>query len=196
MEVERICGGGPEAPAVYNPSVNGNTTRQALERMAFDVQAHGVDLLVVQFGLNDSNFWVTDRGLPRVSAAGFKANLQEIIDRGFRFGARCVQVHTNHPVQKLLEVQPFFKIAYAEMSRRYNGIIREVVEAAPADVNLVDIEAVFEDFTSGDPERLRDLLLPDGVHLSLEGHDLYFQTTLQPFTAALRRIYGADRLPT
>ena len=37
---------------------------------------------------------------------------------------------------------------------------------------------------------LTDLLLPDGVHLSLSGHALYFQSTIEPFTAMLQSIYG------
>jgi acyl-CoA thioesterase I len=72
---------------VVNASVNGNTTRQALERMPYEVQSHGVDILLTQFGLNDCNLWLTDGGLPRVSADAFAANLKEIIARGRRFGA-------------------------------------------------------------------------------------------------------------
>jgi len=40
-----------------NPSVNGNTTRMALERMPYDVQSHAPDVLYIQFGLNDCNGW-------------------------------------------------------------------------------------------------------------------------------------------
>src|SRR6516165_6738095 len=47
---------------VQNPSINGNTTRMALDRMAFDVQAHRPDVLIVQFGLNDCNVWESDQG--------------------------------------------------------------------------------------------------------------------------------------
>lgn len=52
---------------VFNPSINGDTTRRALERIAHDVQTRSVDGILVQFGLNDANHWETDRGLPRVS---------------------------------------------------------------------------------------------------------------------------------
>ena len=96
---------------VVNASVNGSTTRQALERMPYEVQSHGVDILLVQFGLNDCNFWVTDRGLPRVSPEGFEANLVEIIQRGFHFGAKAVFLHTNHPIGKTLDAQPFWRMS-------------------------------------------------------------------------------------
>ena len=61
---------------VANASVNGTTTRQALERMGYEVQSHGVDVLIVQFGMNDCNFWETDRGLPRVSPEAFAGRLE------------------------------------------------------------------------------------------------------------------------
>jgi lysophospholipase L1-like esterase len=52
---------------VMNASVSGNTTREALEWMAYDVLAHSPNVLMVPFGMNDCNRWETDRGLPRVS---------------------------------------------------------------------------------------------------------------------------------
>ena len=48
---------------LQNPSVNGCTTRQALERLYFDCTSHKPDLVIIQFGLNDCNFWDTDYGL-------------------------------------------------------------------------------------------------------------------------------------
>ena len=75
---------------VINASINGNTTRQALERMPYDVQSHGADVMIVQFGLNDCNHWLTDHGLPRVSTDAYAANLKEIVRRGRRFGAHTV----------------------------------------------------------------------------------------------------------
>ena len=69
---------------VTNNSVDGRTTRQALEDMPFQIQRHKPEILYIQFGLNDCNFWLTDKGLPRVSLDSFKANLSEIIDRGMK----------------------------------------------------------------------------------------------------------------
>ena len=64
---------------IQNPSVNGNTTRQALERMPYDVQSHEPEILIVQFGMNDCNYWETDRGMQRVNPQSFEANINEII---------------------------------------------------------------------------------------------------------------------
>jgi lysophospholipase L1-like esterase len=188
-EVERRCGDGPAAPMVHNVSINGNTTRQALERMAFDVQSHGVDMLVLQFGLNDANYWLTDRGLPRVSQLGFVANLTEIIERAVRFGARAVQLHTNHPVAKTFEAGLPADVPYAESNRRYNERIREVAERMPGIVGLIDIEARWSRYIAEGRDTLAELLLPDGVHLSNKGHDLYYEIIASSFLETVTKIY-------
>jgi lysophospholipase L1-like esterase len=166
---------------VMNSSINGNTTRLALERMPFDVQRYGVTVLVVQFGLNDCNFWQTDAGVPRVSPSAFEQNLLEIVDRGRRFGARHVFLHTNHPTLRLHEME-YTGQPYEEGNRRYNQLIRKAATAA--DAELVDIEAAFED--SGFP--LEELLLVDELHLSPAGHDLYYQIVEPRLLPVLRSV--------
>ena len=64
---------------VQNAGVNGNTTRQALERLYYDVISHSPKYVLIQFGMNDCNYWETDRGLARVSPTAFMANLKEIV---------------------------------------------------------------------------------------------------------------------
>lgn len=94
---------------MQNPSINGNTTRMALERMPYDIQSRNVDILVVGFGMNDCNYWETDRGLPRVSPQAFKANMNEIVKRAYASGIKKVVLHTNHtsPVDKQMCGQNF-----------------------------------------------------------------------------------------
>jgi acyl-CoA thioesterase-1 len=169
---------------VVNASVNGNTTRQALERMPYDVQSHGVGVMLVQFGLNDCNYWMTDRGVPRVSPGAFEANLREIIERGFRFGASTVLLNTNHPTLRVLDPQPPGAPNYAESSRRYNEIVRRVAQTTPGRVVLNDVETAWasEVGESG----LGAHLLEDGLHLSAVGHDLYFRTVSSSVVSAAR----------
>jgi acyl-CoA thioesterase-1 len=160
---------------VVNASINGNTTRQALERMPYDVQSNGVDVLIVQFGMNDCNYWQTDRGLPRVSPHAFSANLEEIAARAIAFGARKILLNTNHPTSRDAEQMPFAAVSYEESNRRYNELIRTAAATLdPEIVVLNDLERAFAHATDGSPERLSELLLPDGLHLSALGHDLYF----------------------
>ena len=159
---------------VANASVNGNTTRQALERMGYEVQSHGVDVLIVQFGMNDCNFWETDHGLPRVSPEAFAANLKEIIARGIKFGAKTVFLHNNHPTTRDDEKFPFADTSYQASNRNYNAIVREVAAEMPANVVFTDIETGFYDSNEQTKQGLDKLLLADGLHLSRAGHELYF----------------------
>jgi lysophospholipase L1-like esterase len=172
--LERIAEDRNREIVVTNASVNGNTTRQALERMPYDVQSHGVDILIVQFGMNDCNYWQTDKGLPRVSPAGFAANLVEIIDRGRAFGANWIFLHNNHPTTRDHELIPGAPKTYEESNREYNAIVRRIAAEAANDVVFIDIEASFKDVAGDDRERLASLLLADGLHLSRKGHDVYF----------------------
>lgn len=164
---------GIEITAV-NTSLNGRTTRQALEHMPHEVQSQNPDLLVVQYGMNDCNIWATDKGLARVSKQAFKANLNEIIARGNNFGAKKILLNTNHPTLRNMELLPNSNITYQQSNENYNEIIRTVAVENPDLVILNDIEkAIKERFHTED--ELARLLLPDLLHLSEVGHSIYFE---------------------
>jgi acyl-CoA thioesterase I len=158
---------------VVNASINGNTTRQALERMPYDVQSHHPDVLIVQFGMNDCNYWETDRGNPRVSPGGFKANLHEIVARAMTFGAKKVYFNTNHPTTRTDEKMNYTTHTYQQSNEIYNQHIREVTEELGNRVSLNDIEAQFKK-VADNAETLQELLQPDKLHLSEKGHDVYY----------------------
>jgi acyl-CoA thioesterase I len=153
------------------------------------VQSRGIDLMVLQFGLNDCNYWVTDRGLPRVGERGFVANLQEIIDRVLWFGGRRVLLLTNHPVKKVLEKHAFFATTYIESSRRYNELIRDVARNAPPELRLVDIEEEWDRRIKERQIQLDQMILGDGIHLSAKGHLLYYEIVAPYFLDAVRSVY-------
>ena len=176
---------------VTNASVNGNTTRQALERMPYEVQSHGVDVLLVQFGLNDCNYWLSDNGLPRVSKAGFAANLREIIDRGRRFGAKKIFLHNNHPTSRDREILPNTSLTYEQSNREYNAVVRDVAENADQDVIFTDIEKAFLDIVCGNRNLLEEFLLPDGLHLSRRGHDVYLEVAGEKIESCVRELLDA-----
>ena len=181
--------GGAHDIEVANFGVNGNTTRLALERMPYDIQSRHPEILIVQFGMNDCNHWETDRGVPRVSPSGFRANLEEIVTRGLTFGALKVFLHTNHPTTRdyLLAGSD---VTYEQNNERYNGIIREVAAAMGPSVALTDIELVWNEHVAGDRVDLDELLLPDKLHLSESGHDLYFDTVAPIVMAAASQLLG------
>lgn len=173
---------------VVNASVNGSTTRQALERMPYEVQSHGVDGAIVQFGMNDCNFWESDRGLARVGPEAFFANLLEIVDRAVHFGARRVILNTNHPTTRRTRVMPWAPCSYQESNERYNSLIREAAACRPQYVTLVDIERHVLEQVGSDRAVLESLLLPDGLHLSEHGHALYYSLVSGPVEALVREI--------
>jgi lysophospholipase L1-like esterase len=186
VQVEAQLAAAGRRVCVLNPSINGDTTRKALERIAFDIQAAGVDAILVQFGLNDANRWETDRGLPRVSEAAFAANIEEIVARARAFGAGPVLLNTNHPTTRDAHNFPHHPATYEAGNRRYNEIIRDVA-ARDGKIVLTDIEAAFLQRTSaGVP--LANLLLADGLHLSEAGHNLYLELLAPPVLAAARQI--------
>ncbi|MCW5692484.1 MAG: SGNH/GDSL hydrolase family protein [Pseudolabrys sp.] len=159
---------------VTNSSVNGRTTRQALEDMPYHVQSRGVDLIVVQFGLNDCNYWLTDRGNPRVSLPSFKANLLEIITRARTFGAKRVLLNTNHPTLRGSEKIPYTNITYEQSNQAYNASIRDLAAELGEQITFLDVEKRFHELLDGGVP-LETLLLDDGLHLSELGHDYYFR---------------------
>ena len=125
--------------------------------MPYEVQSHGVDILLVQFGMNDCNYWQSDHGLPRVSRASFRANLEEIVERAFRFGARRVLLNTNHPTGRDRERLPFADITYQDSNAEYNRLIRAVGTSGDECILFTDIERIFEQEIGDDRERLEAL---------------------------------------
>lgn len=163
---------------VNNMSINGNTTRMALERMPFDIQSKEIDILVVEFGMNDCNYWETDCGCSRVSPMAFEANLEEIIKRAGIFKAQNVLLLTNHISGKNSETMPHTTITYQQNNEKYNEIIRKVASKNSDYVHLVDIEKYFQEEInkSESPEKqIKDHLLPDLIHLSPLGHEIYYR---------------------
>lgn len=176
-----------DVPVVtMNTSVSGETTRGALDRMPYNVQSPGGDVLVVQYGMNDCNYWETDEGVPRVSPDSFEANLREIFARARNFGFREILVNTNHPSPLDRETLPGTEVTYAESNRRYNELVREAARQ-DGEVTLVDVERAFEEEADRRSEGLEEFVLKDGVHLSVEGHRVYAETVGPVLGSLLKR---------
>lgn len=161
---------------VTNSSISGDTTRIALERMEHDIKPTPVDVILIQFGINDSNYWQTGKGLPRVSKKSFEANLIEIIEYSRTFGAKKIFIATNHPTNTMM-ILDNGNIPHQKGNKEYNRIIRKVAEKTG--VQLIDIEKEFFKKTKNG-KILRNPLLTDGVHLSKYGHKIYF-SIIYPF---------------
>jgi lysophospholipase L1-like esterase len=163
---------------LLNQGISGETTRQGLERYARSVQVHQPEVMTLQFGLNDCNCWVTDRGLPRVSLAAYRENLIEMIDRARAFEVREIILSTNHPTLRrkvLLSGE-----SLEDSRRRYNDAVRKVADEKK--VILCDIEAAFAGVSDDELDALL-LPYPDHLHLSAKGH-LKYAGAIQPYIEA------------
>lgn len=165
----------PQGLFIYslNLGVNGDTTRNGLERLP-EVYAFRPDLVTVQFGMNDCNYWLSDGGHPRVNPVSFRFNLIELIEKLYTSRVKKIILSTNHliPVErKMLNGK-----SYNENNRFYNQIIREVAKETGA--TLCDIEMLLSDSGLN-----KDLILDENgkwIHLSALGNRRYFEQIL-PF---------------
>jgi len=147
---------------IQNSSVLGNTTRDALNRLYQDVLFRTPNTVYVQFGMNDCNIWETENGLCRVMPKTYEANLEEIILRLQSYNCKVI-LGTNHYASKNSD--------YDIRNKEYNNIIRNVVN----NYNIPLIDHGLE----AEQVNYLDLILPDGIHLSEQGHELYFQTFIK-----------------
>jgi lysophospholipase L1-like esterase len=174
-----------------NSGVNGNTTRQGLDRMHYDVLSHRPHIAVIQFGLNDCNYWKTDLGHPRVSPKAFEANLDEMIGRLRTFGCERIILNSNHPTTRNFEVMPDTSITYEESNRAYNEIIRLVAaKQRSRDFIFNDIGRMIDDHLQSSGGSLKDYLLVDGLHLSEHGHSFYFEAIYPSILESLSIVKG------
>lgn len=147
---------------IQNSSVLGNTTRDALNRIYQDVLFRNPSIVYVQFGMNDCNIWDSEKGLCRVTPKTYEANLEEIIQRLLSYNCKVV-LGTNHFSSKSAD--------YDNRNKEYNQIIRTV--ASTNNIPLMDHGFECENVN------YLDLILPDGIHLSNDGHELYYQTFIK-----------------
>ena len=161
---------------VQNTGVNGNTTRQALERLHFDITSHKPNYVLVQFGMNDCNYWVTDNNMPRVSKEAFLSNIKEIVNKCLGSGVEHCFLNTNHLSNKG-QFEHYKKISYDDSNKEYNDIIKKAFQdlsESTKRITLIDIEQEWVNYINSNKNiNLEDLLLEDGIHLSIEGHNLY-----------------------
>ncbi len=162
----------PSEFVVHNRSINGNTTRQALERMQFDVLSHNPFMVVIQFGLNDAAIWADAKGYPRVSKEAYIANIKEIIERCHNYGVKEIIVNSNHPAPLNRKLLPNSDRYFEDLNTEYYLSLKNLLASFDG-VHFFDIRKLIEnekEFYA--PE---DFLLDDGIHLNLRGHDFYYE---------------------
>jgi lysophospholipase L1-like esterase len=171
------------AADVVNAGIGDTTTRQAVDRLDRDVRRYHPDLVVVQFGINDS--WIdVDLGktLPRLTRAQFRGNLRIIIRRLTHDGTRIVLM-TPNPMRW---GDPFYIKAFTEhpglldvtavrgIDKLLDVYAQDVRDVAKNEsVALVDIFEAFEHYGAVPGQSTDELLLAsDRIHPNQAGQDL------------------------
>lgn len=189
--------GGPDTElTLANLGVNGNTTRQGLERLHYDVLSHYPQITTVQFGLNDCNYWMTDMGHPRVSEMAFKANLHEIVSKLRTFKCKWIILNSNHSTTRSKDLMPNSSVTYEASNEQYNVLIREVAreQEAHGDVIFNDINSLLKLHLGETRQPLSDFLLSDGLHLSERGHSFYFDKIYPVIRQAARSFLDSESI--
>jgi len=161
---------------VVNAGVGGNTTQMARARFRKDVLARKPDLVIIQFGINDSatDVWrnVTK---PRVPKGRYEANLRYFVRTLKAKGARVILMTPNPlrwtpPLKKLYGKPPYDPNdidGFNVLLKEYAAVVRCL--AKELNVPLIDVYAAFEAYGKTAGRSVGDLLL-DGMHPNAKGH--------------------------
>ncbi len=183
---------------VINAGVPGNTTDDARKRFQHDVLAKNPDLVVVQFGANDSaiDVWRNPPATaPRVDIDRYEANLRGFVAELRRHGARVILM-TPDPFRwtdklKSLYGKPPYDPndpdGFNLLLKKYAEVVRRV--AREEKVPLVDTYAAFGEYGRGEKQSVDDLLL-DGMHPNDRGHRMVAELLLAEI---VKTIEGPER---
>lgn len=161
---------------VINAGVGGNDTGQARVRFEADVLACKPDLVIIQFGLNDSCIDLWDgKDKPRVSKETYAENLKHFIETLREKHCKVILMTANpmrwtKPLLELYGKAPFDvndPWGFNLLNREYAQEVRDL--ARQLEVPLVDVYQGFLDYSAVPGQTAEDLLL-DGMHPNDRGH--------------------------
>ena len=150
---------------------SGQTSRQALLHFPNIINKYPIDILFIQLGINDANYWESEGGRhARVSLGAFTENCKEIVDRAILSGVSQIRFFTSHKLEKMV-IQNGQQVQLNELVKPYNDAIIKICWEGISNLKVFDIQKVWGDL----PKIIhRESLLPnDGVHLSIKGHEVY-----------------------
>ena len=152
---------------VINKGRSGDTSAQGFDRFESEVIPNLPGILIIEFGINDSNHrgWAK---VPRAVPREFEKNMREFRRIATAKGSRCVFI-INHWLQPRIEkyINQGNGRPYQENLEPYNTIIRQVAE------NHGDLIIDLPQRLTENKVNLATFLYHDGVHLSQAGTQLY-----------------------
>lgn len=165
---------------VFNAGVPGNNTEQARKRFQADVLDRNPEIVIIQFGINDSaiDVWANPPATqPRLAKARYRENLEYFIaelkardmtpilmtPNPMRWAERTLELYGKPPY--LPDDVDGFNVVLQD----YVATAREV--AAETGVKLVDVYTAFQAYDTKEGQSMDDLML-DGMHPNSAGHRL------------------------
>ena len=166
---------------ILNKGVPGNTTQAARERFQRDVLDQRPEVVIIQFGINDSavDVWRDPpKALPRVSLADFEKNIRHFVRESKAVGAEVIlmtpnQLRWSPRTLELYGKPPYNRddpMGFNLLLPQYCEVIRKI--ALNENVKLVDVYAAYDDPQRTGGKTVEDLLPDDGMHPNTEGHSL------------------------
>jgi lysophospholipase L1-like esterase len=180
---------------VVNSGIGGHTTHQAVGRFKKDVLQHDPDLVVIQYGINDSavDVWRDPPATKsRVSVEQYAANLRKMIKQLKEKQISVILMTPNSlrwiPRMKKLYGKPPYDPedvqGFNVLLRSYAAAVRKI--AKEENVPLVDVYAAFENYDKQANQAADDLLL-DGMHPNTQGQKMVADLLLPQIKAALAK---------
>ncbi len=178
-----------------NAGIPGNTTRMARERFGRDVTAHRPEIVVIQFGINDSTVdtWKQPPALEsRVPLYEYEDNLRYFIRELRKIGCRPILM-TPNPLcwtEKLKSMygcapyDPGEEDGFNVILVRYVAAVKSVAESEG--VEFFDIYSAYRNYCGMHGLSLRDLL-PDGMHPDNAGHRLVADLLMKTLNGILQK---------
>lgn len=163
-----------------NSGVPGNTTRMAKARFEKDVLSHKPDIVIIQFGINDSTVDVwkkTPAPDSRVPLSEYEANLKYFISQLRKINCRIILM-TPNPMcwtKKLKEMygkppyDPDNDKGFNVMLDKYAAAMKNI--AGEEKITLLDINQAYYDYSQNNAIKLNNMFL-DGMHPNDTGHKL------------------------
>ena len=156
-----------------NAGVSGDDTSEALKRMLTDVVVHKSDILVIAFGLNDSQN-------KTMTAKKFKGNISTMIDSlppktKVILATSNTFLDTGHPFWKNLN----------ESHDLYMEEIRKI--ARERRLPIIDVMDVWKKELKRD-QRHMEMMYVDTTHPSATGHKLIYETYMNVLRRMIMRL--------
>lgn len=162
---------------VINAGIGGNTTQNAVARFEKDVLQKKPDLVVIQFGINDSavDVWKDPPATKsRVSKEKYEANLRSLIKQLKEKQIDVILMTPNSlrwipRIKKLYGKPPYNPEdpdGFNLFLKSYAETVRQI--AKENNLPLVDVYAAFETYAKQPGQSAQDMLL-DGIHPNTKG---------------------------